>query len=67
VNILTNEELKRGGVGAIEDALREGPVHLVKGKRTVAVAVSQEEYARLVAGEARSIADAHRPAHLKSA
>lgn len=47
MNILTNEQLMRRGIAAVEDALRYGPVHLVKRNRPVAVAVTEAEFARL--------------------
>ena len=49
MNILTNEQIKRRGIAAVEEALRHGPVHLVKRNRPAAVAVSEAEFARLTA------------------
>lgn len=47
-NTLTVAELKRRGMAAIEDGLRQGPVHIVKRNRPAAVVLSEEAYARLV-------------------
>ena len=49
MNILTNEQIKRRGIAAVEEALRHGPVHLVKRNRPAAVAVSEAEFTRLTA------------------
>ena len=47
MNILTNEQIKRRGFAAVEDALRQGPVHLVKRNRPAAVVVTEAEFTRL--------------------
>ena len=49
MNILTNEQIKRRGIAAVEEALRHGPVHLVKRNRPAAVAMSEAEFTRLTA------------------
>ena len=49
MNILTNEQIKRRGIAAVEEALRKGPVHLVKRNRPAAVVLSEGEYSRLTA------------------
>ena len=36
MNIPTNEQIKRRGIAAVEEALRTGPVHLVKRNRPAA-------------------------------
>lgn len=46
MNILTNEQIKRRGIAAIEDALRHGPVHLVKRNRPAAVVITEAEFAQ---------------------
>lgn len=51
MNILTNAELKRRGLAAIEDGLRHGPVHIVKRNLPAAVVLSEDEYERLVCGK----------------
>jgi PHD/YefM family antitoxin component YafN of YafNO toxin-antitoxin module len=52
MNILTVAELKRRGMGAIEDGLRHGPVHILKRNRPAAVVLSEEEYQRLIQDKA---------------
>ncbi len=49
MNILTNEQIKRRGIAAVEEALLHGPVHLVKRNRPAAVVLSEVEYSRLTA------------------
>jgi prevent-host-death family protein len=50
-NILTAAELKRRGMAAIEEGLRNGPVRLVKRNTPTAVVVTEADYRRLT-GEA---------------
>jgi hypothetical protein len=46
-NVLSSAELKRRGIAAIEEALRGGPVHLLKRNRPAGVVLSEEHYRRL--------------------
>ncbi|HEY6898478.1 MAG TPA: type II toxin-antitoxin system prevent-host-death family antitoxin [Rhodocyclaceae bacterium] len=50
MNTLTVAELKRRGMAAIEDGLRQGPVHIVKRNQPAAVVLSEDEYRRLTQG-----------------
>lgn len=50
MNIVTAAEIKRRGMAAIEDGLRQGPLHIVKRNRPAAVVISEEEYQRLSQG-----------------
>ncbi len=52
MNIVTAAEIKRRGMAAIEDGLRQGPLHIVKRNRPAAVVISEEEYQRLSQGRA---------------
>lgn len=47
-NVLTVGDIKRRGMAAIEEALRRGPVHIVKRNKPAAVVLSEEEYQRLM-------------------
>lgn len=49
MNTLTIEQIKRRGIAAVEDALRHGPVHLVKRNRPAAVMMTETEFTRLTA------------------
>lgn len=51
MNSLTGAELKRRGFAAIEDGLRNGPLHIVKRNRPAAVVLTEEEYQRLTHGK----------------
>lgn len=51
MNILTVAEIKRRGMAAIEEGLRNGPVHIVKRNKPAAVVLSEDDYRRLVAGQ----------------
>ena len=47
LNVLRSAELKRRGIAAVEEALRAGPVHLLKRNTPAAVVLSEAEYNRL--------------------
>ncbi len=47
LNVLRSAELKRGGIAAVEQALRAGPVHLLKRNSPAAVVLTEAEYNRL--------------------
>jgi hypothetical protein len=46
-NGLTVAELKRRGMAAIEDGLRQGPVRIFKRNKAAAVVLSESDYQRL--------------------
>ena len=47
MNILPAQEIKRRGVKAIELALKNGPVHIVKNNSPTCVVLTEEQYAHL--------------------
>ena len=47
LNVLRSGELKRRGIAAVEEALRSGPVHLLKRNSPAAVVLSEADYNRL--------------------
>lgn len=47
MNILTEAQIKRRGMAAIKDALRHGPVHLVKRNRPAAVVITEAQFAQM--------------------
>ncbi len=53
-NTLAAGELKRRGLAAIEERLARGPVHVVRRNRPAVVALSEEDFAELVADAERS-------------
>ena len=56
MNTLSAAEVKRRGMAAIEEALKKGPVHILKRNRPAAVVLTEEEFQRLVASESRAAA-----------
>lgn len=61
MNILTNAQIKRRGIAAVEDALRRGPVHLIKRNRQVGVVVSEADYAAAAARSGAQLGAAPQP------
>lgn len=55
-NTISAATLKRRGMAALEEALRHGPVHIVKHNKPAAVVLSEDEYARLAGGQAAPVA-----------
>lgn len=47
-NTVTAAEIKRRGMAAIEEKLRDGPVRIFKHNRPAAVILSEDEYQRLL-------------------
>ncbi len=47
-NVISAQELKRRGIGAVDRALREGPVHVIRRNRPSYVILSEEQYRRLL-------------------
>jgi hypothetical protein len=50
MNSIPAAEVKRRGVAALEEAAKSGPVHIIRNNRPAGVYMSEQEYARLVAG-----------------
>lgn len=48
MHTLSALEVKRRGVIALEEALKQGPVHIIKNNRPTCVVLSEEDYAVLV-------------------
>jgi prevent-host-death family protein len=48
MNKLSATELKRRGIAAVEESLRNGPVRLTKNNKPCAVVLTEDQYARLV-------------------
>jgi len=46
-NTITAQEIKRRGISAVDEALRNGPVHVIQRNRPRYVILSEEEYDRL--------------------
>lgn len=41
-------EVKRRGIGAVDDMIEEGPVHVIRNDRPVYVVMTEEQYLELV-------------------
>jgi len=58
MNIITVAEIKRSGFAALDAALAQGPVHLMKRNRPTAVVLSTADYEALLAKAQRHPASA---------
>lgn len=47
MNSIPASEVKRRGVAALEEAVKNGPVHVIKNNRPTLVVLTEDEYARL--------------------
>jgi hypothetical protein len=50
MNTIPASEVKRRGVAALEEAAATGPVHIIRNNRPSGVYMSEQAYARLLAG-----------------
>lgn len=50
-NTLTAAMLKRRGMAAIEEGLRNGPIHIMKRNKPAVVVLSEDEYLRLTGSQ----------------
>lgn len=48
MHTLPANEIKRRGVAALEEALKKGPVHIIKNNRPTCVVLTEEDYAHLI-------------------
>ena len=45
------QDIKRRGIGAVDEALKDGPVHVIRNNRPQYVVVSEERYQELIDAE----------------
>jgi PHD/YefM family antitoxin component YafN of YafNO toxin-antitoxin module len=45
------QEIKKRGISAVDDALKEGPVHVIKNNQPQYVVLSEDRYQQLVEAE----------------
>lgn len=45
---IPGREIKRRGISAVDEALKEGPVHIIKNDRPCYVILSQQQYEELL-------------------
>lgn len=48
MNIVPAQDIKRRGIGAVDEALTQGPVHIVKNNRPQYVVLTEERYRELL-------------------
>ena len=51
MNTLAAQEIKRKGISAVDEVLKEGPVHIIKNNQPQYVVLSEERYLELVEAE----------------
>ena len=51
MNTLSAQEIKRKGISAVDEVLKEGPVHIIKNNQPQYVVLSEERYQELVEAE----------------
>jgi len=49
MNSIPAQEIKRRGISAVDEALRDGPVHIIKNNRPQYVILSEERFEELLA------------------
>jgi prevent-host-death family protein len=48
MKMISAEEIERRGISALDELLKEGPVHVTRNNRPTYVVMSEEDYARLI-------------------
>ncbi len=48
MNIVPAQEIKRRGMAAVDEALSQGPVHIIKNNRLQYVVLTEERYSELI-------------------
>jgi PHD/YefM family antitoxin component YafN of YafNO toxin-antitoxin module len=48
MNSISAQDIKRRGIFAVDDALRDGPVHVIKNNRPSYVVLTESAYAKLL-------------------
>ena len=48
MNIVPAQEIKRRGMAAVDEALSQGPVHIIKNNRPQYVVLTEERYQELI-------------------
>jgi PHD/YefM family antitoxin component YafN of YafNO toxin-antitoxin module len=51
MNSIASQEIKRRGIGAIDEALKNGPVHVIKNNQPQYVVLTEERYQDLLVAE----------------
>jgi len=48
MNTIPSQDIKRRGISAVDEALKNGPVHVIKNNRPQYVVLSEEDYLALL-------------------
>jgi PHD/YefM family antitoxin component YafN of YafNO toxin-antitoxin module len=48
MNVVPAQEIKRRGIAAVDEALTQGPVHIIKNNRPQYVVLTEERYRELI-------------------
>ncbi|HOB63345.1 MAG TPA: type II toxin-antitoxin system Phd/YefM family antitoxin [Candidatus Competibacteraceae bacterium] len=48
MNTIPAQEIKRRGISAVDEALRDGPVHIIKNNRPHCVVLTEEQFQELL-------------------
>ncbi len=48
MNVIPAQEIKRRGIAAVDEALAQGPVHIIRNNRPQYVVLTEERYAELL-------------------
>lgn len=48
MNTIPSQDIKRRGIAAVDEALKNGPVHVIKNNRPQYVVLSEEDYLALL-------------------
>lgn len=51
MNTIAAQDIKRRGISAVDEALKKGPVHVVKNNQSQYVVLSEERYRELIEAE----------------
>lgn len=60
MNSIPAQEIKRRGISAVDEALRQGPVHIIKNNRPQYVVLTEERFADLLEAQANAARDSLR-------
>lgn len=53
MNTISAQEIKRRGISVADEALKEGPVQVIKNNRPQYVILTKEQYSKLTASQAK--------------
>ncbi len=56
MNTVPAKELKRRGIAGLEEALKNGPVHLIKNNHPVCVVLTEDKFEELIAASQQKVA-----------